>query len=130
MPLGDGGSGGVRTHSLLHDPVRMELYVFSVMSNSLQPYGLQPARLLCPWDFPGRHTGVNCHFLLQGIIPTQGLNLHLLCLLRCWWIPYPLSHQGSQDGVILALTSLMHCLVPYLCRVGSVLPADLDTLKN
>ena len=28
-----------------------------VMSNSLQPRGLQPSRLLCPWDFPGRHTG-------------------------------------------------------------------------
>ena len=28
---------------------------------------LQPARLLCPWDFPGKNTGVGCHFLLQGI---------------------------------------------------------------
>ena len=33
--------------------------------------GLQPARLLCPWDFPGRNTRVGCHFLLQGIFPTQ-----------------------------------------------------------
>ena len=32
----------------------------------LRPYGLQPARLLCPWDFPGKTTGVGCHFLLQG----------------------------------------------------------------
>ena len=32
----------------------------------------------CPWDFPGRSTGVGCHVLLQGIFPTQGLNLHLL----------------------------------------------------
>ena len=31
---------------------------------------LQPARLLCPWDFPGKNTGVGCHFLLQGIFPT------------------------------------------------------------
>ena len=31
-----------------------------------------------PWDFPGRDTGVGCHFLLQGIFPTQGSNLHLL----------------------------------------------------
>ena len=29
-------------------------------------YGLQPARLLCPWDFPGKDTGVGCHFLLQS----------------------------------------------------------------
>ena len=39
----------------------------TVMSDSLLPCGLQPARLLCPWDFPGNSTGVGCHFLLQGI---------------------------------------------------------------
>ena len=33
---------------------------------------------LCPWDFPGTNTGVGCHFLLQGILPTQGSNLGLL----------------------------------------------------
>ena len=41
-----------------------------------------PARLLCPWDSPGKNVGVGCHALLQGIFPTQGLNLHLLCLLQ------------------------------------------------
>ena len=30
------------------------------------PYGLQPTRVLCPWDFPGKNTGVGCHCLLQG----------------------------------------------------------------
>ena len=35
------------------------------MSDSLRPHGLQPAKLLCPWDFPGNNTGVDCHFLLQ-----------------------------------------------------------------
>ena len=35
--------------------------------------GLQPARLFCPWDFPGKNNGVDCYFLLQGIFPTQGL---------------------------------------------------------
>ena len=49
---------------------------------TLQPYGLQPARLLCPWDFPRKNTGVGCHAMLQGIFPTQGLNPHLLCLLH------------------------------------------------
>ena len=33
------------------------------MSDSLQPHGLQPTRLLCPWDFPGKSTGVGCHCL-------------------------------------------------------------------
>ena len=44
-------------------------------SNSLRPRGLQPARLLCPWDFPGKNTRMGCHALLQGIFLTQGSNL-------------------------------------------------------
>ena len=35
-------------------------------------------RLLCPWNSPGKNTGVGCHFLLQGIFLTQGSNLSLL----------------------------------------------------
>ena len=52
----------------------MFMLICSVMSDSLQPYGLEPSRLLCPWDFPGKNTKVGCHGLLQGIFPTQGLN--------------------------------------------------------
>ena len=37
----------------------------SVRSDSLQPHGLQPTRLLHPWDFPGKSTKVGCHCLLQ-----------------------------------------------------------------
>ena len=48
------------------------------MSHSSQSHGLWPTRPLCPWDFPGKKTGVDCHFLLQGIFPTQELNPHLL----------------------------------------------------
>ena len=54
------------------------LFSCSVVSSSLQPHGLQPARLLCLWDFPGKNTGVGCHFLLQGFFPTQESNLCLL----------------------------------------------------
>ena len=46
----------------------------------VRPHGLQPVRLLCPWDSPGKNTEVGCHALLQGIFPTQGSNLCLLCL--------------------------------------------------
>ena len=35
------------------------------MSDSVQPHRQQPTRLLCPWDSPGKNTGVGCHFLLQ-----------------------------------------------------------------
>ena len=37
-----------------------------------------PTRLLCPWNFSGKNTRVGCHFLLQGIFPTQRSNPHLL----------------------------------------------------
>ena len=37
----------------------------SVVSNSQRPHGLQPTRLLCPWDFPGTSTRVGCHCLLR-----------------------------------------------------------------
>ena len=53
-----------------------------VMSDSLPPYGLQPARLLCPWGSPGENTGVGCHSLLHWIFLTQGSNLSLLYLLH------------------------------------------------
>ena len=44
----------------------------SIVSDSLQPQGLQPTRLLCPWDSPGKNPGAGCHALLQGIFPTRG----------------------------------------------------------
>ena len=43
------------------------------MSDSLQPCGMQPTRLLCPWDSPGKNTGVSCHALPKRIFLTQGL---------------------------------------------------------
>ena len=64
----------------------------SVVSDSPQPHGLQPARLLCPWNFPGKSTGVDCHFLLQGIFLTKGLHLSLLYLLP--WTHYHQGHLG------------------------------------
>ena len=68
----------------------------SVLPDSLQPSGLQPARLLCSWDFPGRNPGVGYHFLLQGIFWTQGLNPRLLHLLR-WQSCLPLSNLQYCD---------------------------------
>ena len=53
---------GVFTHTnLWHVPAKS----LQVMSDSVRPYGLQPTRLLCPWDSPGKNTGLGCHFLLQ-----------------------------------------------------------------
>ena len=66
----------------------------SVVSHSLRPHGLEPTRLLGPWDFPGKSTGVGCHFLLQGIFPTQGSNPGLP---RWRQMLYHLSYQGSPS---------------------------------
>ena len=63
-----------------------------VVSDSLRPQGLEPARLLCPWDSPGKNTGVGCHPLLQGVFLTQVLNTGLLL---CRQTLYRLSHQGE-----------------------------------
>ena len=56
------------THPLLchYDLLWKWMCSYSALSDSLQPHGLQPARLLCPWNSPGKNTGVDCHFLLQG----------------------------------------------------------------
>ena len=49
----------------------------SVAFDSLRLFRLQPTRLLCPWDSPGKNTRVGCHFLLQGTFLDPGLNPHL-----------------------------------------------------
>ena len=56
---------------------------------------LRSARLPCPWDYPSENTGVGCHFLLQGIFPTQGSNPSLLRLLHWQVNSLPLSHLGN-----------------------------------
>ena len=61
---------------------------------TLQFHGLQPTRVLCPWDSPGKNTGVGCCSLLQGIFLTKGLNSDLLHFRQ---ILYHLSYQGSHS---------------------------------
>ena len=89
------------------------------MSDSLWPRGLWPARLLCPWDSPGKNTGMGCHFLLQGNFPTKGLNPHLLH----WQMDsLPLSRLESPVAIsyLLAFTggsdsnsiSIVYMLIP------------------
>ena len=73
--------------------------VASVVLGSVQDYRLQPARLLCAWDSPGKNTGVGCHALHQGIFPTQGSNPRCLHLLYYRKILYPLSHLVSVMSV-------------------------------
>ena len=71
-------------------------WVCAQSCSTLWPHRLQPTRLLCSRDFPGKNTGVGCHFLLQGVFPTQGSNSLFLHLLY-WQVDFlPLRHLGSQ----------------------------------
>ena len=72
-----------QTHTHTHTHTSVVFGNTSVRScwvepNSYRTHGVRPIRLLCPWHFPGENTGVGCHFLLQGIFPTQGSNPSLL----------------------------------------------------
>ena len=73
----------------------------SVASNSLGPHGLYN-----PWNSPGQHTGVGCHFLLQGIFPTQGSNPGLP---HCTRILYQLNHLGSPKVWVFLWVTVPIC---------------------
>ena len=87
-------------HTLDHRDIRVQLPFVCVcaqslsLSESLWPHGQQPARLLCPWNFPGKNSGVGCHLLLQGIFLAQGWNL---CLLRWQVDSLPLAAPGKPQ---------------------------------
>ena len=100
-----------------------------VMSDSFWFHGLKPTRLLCPW------TGMSCHFLLQGIFLTQGLNLHFLhflywsCVGTKWLQSWPTvcdtvdcSPPGSSVHGILQTRILDWVAIPY--SRGSSWPRD------
>ena len=65
----------------------------------LWAHGLQPTRLPCPWDFPGKNTRVGCHFFLQGIFLTQRLNLCLLLgrQILDHWVTWEAPHGTIKD---------------------------------
>ena len=82
---------------------------------------MEPARLLCPWDCPGKNTGVGCHSLLHGIFQTQGSNLSLP---HCRQILYHLSHQGHPclpTRVTTIQTSIVIVLHVYEFNVNKII---------
>ena len=76
----------------------------------LPPHGLWPARLLSLWDFPGRNTGVGCHFFLQGIFLIQGSNPHLLGLCFVRRILYT---GASKSLLVYFIDSSAYILTPH-----------------
>ena len=90
----------------------------SVMSDSLWPHGLQPTRLLCPWDFPGKSTEVGCHYLL-----------------RCpWWVKpktRPLHNpitQTQSTNIVLTIKMTKHPPFLLMSATDAALPITLFTL--
>ena len=81
------------------------------MSSSLRSHGLQLARLLCPWNSPGKNTGVGCHPLLQSNFPSQGSNPGLL---HCRQILYHLSYREVPASLLL--------LSPYISALSGAHP--------
>ena len=80
------------------------------------PMDCRPARLLCPWDFPGKKTGVGCHFLLWGIFLTQGSNPSLLCLLHRQAESYCCAtHKKLQTDSVSSWRSSVSVTVTTLC---------------
>ena len=109
------------------------------MSDSLWPHGWKTARLLCPWDFPGKNTGVGCHFLLQGIFLTRDWT-HVSCIsCICRWILYccatweALSAPASTQIWYPFLSPCIRARVILLDRMGCVwipkgLPSNVPSL--
>ena len=85
-----------------------------VASDSLQPFRLWSTRLLCPWDFSGKKTGIGCHFLLQGIFLIQGLNLDLLL---CRRILYTIGEALQINLCLRMITDILWAL-----KFGCTLP--------
>ena len=77
----------------------VSICMVSCISLTLWPDGLEPARLLCPWDSPGKSTGEGCHALLQGIFLTQGSNPHLLRLLQWQVGSLPLAPHAKPSKI-------------------------------
>ena len=87
---------------LLHTCMLSHVWLFSTLWTVAR-------RLLSPCDFPGKNTGVRCHFLLQEVFLTQGPNPHLLRLLHWLANSWPLSHLGSPNRLQCSIKPLLSC---------------------
>ena len=82
--------------SPMHESEKWE-WSRSVVSNSSQPHGLQPTRLLRPWHFPGKCTGVGCHCLLQTLVLLLLLLLSRFSRVRLFTTPWTAAYQAPPS---------------------------------
>ena len=94
------------------------------MPDIFRPCGLWPARLLCPWDSPGKHTGVGCHFLLHVTSYRWNQKVFFDTHFCLGWVTYPLVinfHEWRWLYVFLPFPS-----PPWLRYVSSAFPHTLS----
>ena len=89
------------------------------MSDSVQPHRWQPTRLPCPWDSPGKNTGVDCHFLLRCMKVNSESEVAQLCLtlrdpMDCS-LPGSSVHGIFQAGVLKWGAIAFSESIPKLC---------------
>ena len=83
-----------RHQQYFHDSVRVQLLIRVRLFAAL--WTVAP-KILYPWNFPGKNTEMGCHFLCQGIFPTQGLNPGPLQVLHCLAGSFLLSLLGNKS---------------------------------
>ena len=84
----------------------------SVFCDSLWSHGLWPIRLLCPQDFPDKNTGVDCHFLLQKMFPTQD-QTHITCVptLARWTLYHWTTWEAHTGGYMTSNDNLLSSFI-------------------
>ena len=97
QPVGKLSSCLLHSYDALKEKVKVESLAAQSCLTLCNPVDRRLPRLLCQWDFPGKNTGVDRHFLLQTIFTIQGLNPGLP---HCRQMLSSLSHQGSFKGEI------------------------------
>ena len=82
----------------------------SVLSDYQPPHGLQPTRLLCPRDSPGRSTGVGCHCLLCSLLTLPKISPNIHCILTelstCLWVLLTLQEWVWEKKAFSSVQSL------------------------
>ena len=99
--------------------VHCACWVASVVSESLQPHRLQPARLLCPWDAPGKNTGLVALPSSRGFSQPRDRTSSPY-LLYCRQIFYPLSHLGSLFSHFYSIFLMFFPLIKMLSFLRSI----------
>ena len=111
----------------MHYYTEVKVKVLVALSCPTETYGLWAASLLCPWNSPGKDTGVGCHSLLQGIYLTQGSNRGLL---HCRQILYCLSHWGSPLYGKINIISESAVIIPSIIIQVPVLTGYLNAISH